>query len=261
MQDIDQSALIGDYQASLVEIAQREGIIALSQYKECIFDGKHALELLQLADPVRQALKANGSNDFDWIMDDLINDASSEVAFSLKNAYLYQPGINNFTQMESIAGQQFPIYRQTLEDKRYLYFCGVALEKIYAFWDRIGDILNVTFNLGFPVDRVFFDRVINRLVEKGVVSGNLDWLRDFKDGTYQAFGARRHEVVHHRGLQSYFRKQHILGVSQKAGLEYWEKLQREKQEYAEYLNDQRSLTIEGFSKTVYLIAEKPILFP
>lgn len=261
MQDTGQSALIGDYQASLVEIAQREGVVALSQYKECLFDGKHALELLQLADPVRQALKAGGSNDFDWIMDDLINDASSEVAFSLKNAYLYQPGINDFTQMESIAGQQFPVYMQTLEDKRYLYFCGVALEKIYAFWDRIGDILNLTFDLGFPVDRVFFDRVISSLVKKGLVSESLDWLRDFKDGAYQDFGAKRHDVVHHRGLQSYFRKQHLLGVSRKVGLEYWDKLQHEKQEYAAYLNGQRSLTIEGFSKTVYLIAEKPILSP
>ncbi len=256
MQAIDRSNLIGDYQNSLVEIAEKEGIVALSQFKECLFDGKHALELLRLAEPVRQDLKIKGSNDFDWIMDDIISDISSDIVFSLKNAYLYRPGINDFTHMRSIEGQEFPIYEQTLEDKRYLYFCGVALEKIYAYWDRIGDILNLTFELGFPVDRVYFNCVMKKLEESGMVSENLIWLCSFKDGDYKDFSAKRHDIVHHRGLQSYFRKQHLLGVSQKEGAQYWVDLQNEKWNFVDLLKEQQKLTIEGFEQTILLIASK-----
>jgi len=250
------TTLINNYEQILSDIAKYEGIICLQQYAECQFNGKNALQFLDLASNTRQKLKAAGSVDWDWITNDLINSASPDIAFSLKNVYLYFPGINDFTKKVISAGDQLiPTYYQTFADKRFLYFAGVTIEKLYAFWDRIGDLLCLAFGLDIQQDRVYFGSVIDKLIEK-ISSPHLAWLKDFKNTKYSDLNEKRKRVVHYHGLYSYFYKEWLNGISQKKDDSFWISLQKGKQDLPFFLKEHLHLTIKGFEETVLLISEK-----
>ena len=250
------TTLINDHEQILKDIAKHEGIICLQQYAECQFNGKNALQFLDLVSNTRQKLKTAGSADWDWITNDLINSASPDIAFSLKNVYLYFPGINNFTKGVIPAGdQRIPIYYQALADKRFLYFAGVTIEKLYAFWDRIGDLLCLAFGLDIQPDRVYFGLVVDKLIEK-ISSSHLIWLKDFKDTKYSDLNEKRKRVVHYHGLYSYFYKEWLNGIFQKKDDLFWLALQKEKQDLPSFLKEHLHLTIKGFEEAVLLISEK-----
>jgi len=242
-----------DYIKSLNDIASREGLICLDQHALNIFSGQNALQLLTVAEKTRARIKA----DWDWITMDLVNQASSDIVFSLKNVYFYHPDINNFINeaFKHEDGLVVFTYSQTLEDKRYLYFVGITLEKLYSFWDRIGDLINIACSLGFPEDSVYFANVIDRLYKLHSTSPNAQWLKDFKDSDYTKLNQKRKLVVHHRGLYSHFLKAHLQGMAHNEPLQYWKELQKEKDEYPEFLKNQLKQTIIGFEKMVLLFKE------
>lgn len=252
---MDPNEVISEHQNVLVAIAKANGVVCLSQYNECTIAGKNPLEFLGLAGKTRQRLKSSGSVEWDWITEDILGNASSDIAFSLKNMHLYRPGINDYTNLTAIQGGSLPLEKQSISDKRYLYFAGVGLEKVYAYWARIGDLLNLAFNLKLKGMSLTFIEVIKKLDKNGISSIHLQWLKDFVASDYASLSSKRKMVVHTKGLDSYFRKCYLEG-GHKKGLQYWVDLQAEKEGLISFISDQLKLTIKGFEETVLLIAEK-----
>lgn len=250
------ASFMNEHEDILNQIARREGLLSLNQFNDCKFDGRNAWELITLAAKTRQRLKAGGSVEWDWIADDLVNEVQTDIVYSLKNVYLYLPGINDFTKENTMTPYgNFPRYSQTLEDKRFLYFSGVCLEKLYAFWDRIGDLLCLAFGLPFESEKIYFAPVIDNLVSRSeIASSHLDWLKSFKADGYYRLNAKRKRVVHTRGLQSHFRKQHLIGCLNKVDADFWWNLQAEKVGLPQFLKEQLLLTIDGFEQAVMFIS-------
>ena len=247
---------------TLREIALKEKLFSLGDFDLCKFGDKNSLQVLSLAEATRQRIKASGSAEWDWITTDLINAASSNIVFSLKNVFYYLPGINNLAREyveDSDYGLILPTYHQTTSDLRYLYYVSVTFEKLYAYWDRIGDLFDLVFDVIKNKDGIYFPVVVDALTAKfKSQSANMQWLQDFAKNEYsQSLNKYRKRIVHIRSLNQDF----LEGVltanfrEKEECLKYLDGLQKEREGFALLLKDQLHLTIVGFECAINLINE------
>src|SRR3989344_511704 len=244
-----------DYEDKLTEVAKKEGLICLEDFEVLKFDGKNALAFLELISKTRLSLNTLGN--IDLLTHDLINSISPDIKFSLANIYLYFPSANNFLkEIKHMNGQDVPTYNRTLSDRRFFYYINVAFEKLYNFWDRVGDTLAMAFKLEIPEKEIFFGGVIDKLCTLGIESEELQWLKKFKDSDYSTFLNRlRIKIVHYRQKDSYFFMEWVNSFTntEPGNIELLVQLQKEKEELPVLLKEQFKLTNIGFEKMVKLI--------
>lgn len=259
---MDEKEALKQYETLLKGIREREGIKSLADFDEVQFDGENALGFLSQITKTRNHLKGNGV-DFDLLTNDLISSISSDIKYSLANACLYFPYANNFTKEVmpfGATGIMAPTYFKTLGDKRFFFFINTSFEKLYIFWDRIGDILALAFSLDLPEKRVYFSTVMRSLNGQLGESGHGRWLRDFHNEEYEKILNRlRVNIVHYRQKDSYFFTEWLkFAGSYSESPEKLARLQEEKEELLPLLKRQMDLANEGFERMVRFIAEKGI---
>jgi len=137
-----------DYERDLNTKSVEKDLYCLNDFDKVIFDGQNALQLWEKISKTRMVINTDGC--LDKMLSDLVNSISPDIKFSIANSYIYLVGANNFLneRVKTPNGQEFSTYNQTIEDKRYFFFINVSFEKLYNFWDRVGDILNESFRLG-----------------------------------------------------------------------------------------------------------------
>lgn len=246
---------IQEYQQKLYEIYLRENLICLSDWELVKFDGKNALQFVsENCSSVRSRVNSEGI--FDLITDDLISSISQDIKFSLGNIYLYKElGINDFLneQLTTPQGKTVFTYRQSLGDRRFFFYVSVGFEKLYNFWDRIGDLLCLSLDLDIETRSIYFPTVIKKIEESNFSSENFEFLKNFSEGEYkEVLNRLRKLIVHYRQKDTYFRFEWMKHINDKEAIE---KLQQEKDELPELLKKQMKLTIKGFESTILLIKE------
>lgn len=247
---------IKEYQQKLNDIYHKEKIVCLSDWDLVNFNGKNALQFISdNCSAVRN--KVNSEGIFDMIVDDLISSISQDIKFSLGNVYLYKElGINNFLN-EHIAtpqGETIFTYRQTLGDRRFFFYISVCFEKLYNFWDRIGDLLSLALDLKIEPKDIYFPRVIKEIEKLNSQSVNFHFLKNFSESEYQDILNRiRKLIVHYRQKDTYFRFEWLKNLGNKEAITT---LQEEKDKLPNLLKNQMRLTIKGFESAVLLINEK-----
>lgn len=241
-------------------ICEKEKIYCLANFDNVKFDDENALGFLSLIRKTRESTNEEGN--FDLLTHDLINSVSSDIKFSIANAFLYFPHANNFlNELRKYSdGQKIPTYFMTIEDKRFFFYVNTAFEKLYIFWDRIGDILFLAFQLNLPEDRVYFNSTIRELGTTLESSESGNWLRNFHDNEYsQILNRLRIKIVHYRQKDTYFYTEWLKYFSQaNTDPGHIAQLQKEKEELLPLLKHQLDLANEGFEKTIRFIAEKGI---
>lgn len=223
------------------------------------FDGENALGFLGGISKTRNAIKSSGKK-FDLLTHDLIYSVSSDAQFSIANGFLYFPFANNFLNevRQYEGGRQLPTYFRKLEDKRFFYYVSSSFEKLYNFWDRIGDLIEAAFNLNLEERGVYFSTVITALEGKGLDSSeNWQWLKGFHDRHYKdVLNRLRIKIVHYRQKDSYFFFEWLNLVSKfEQNPEQLAALQKEKDELLPLLKSHLALTNTEFEKTIRLIKE------
>lgn len=190
-------------------------------------------------------------------MDDLISSISQDIKFSLGNVYLYKElGINNFLNeyITTPQGETIFTYRQTLGDRRFFFYVSVCFEKLYNFWDRIGDLLSLALDLKIEPKEIYFPRVIKEIEKLNSQSVNFKFLKEFSEKEYQDILNRiRKLIVHYRQKDTYFRFAWLKNLGNKEAIT---RLQEEKNKLPNLLRDQMILTIKGFESAALLIHEK-----
>jgi len=246
---------LDEYENQLRQIILREELFCLKDYSHVIFDDKNALAFLELIDETRLFLNTDGC--IDLLTSDLIQSISPAIQFSLANVYLYFPGANNFLNERVRSGnQEYSTYSQTLEDRRFFYYINCTFEKLYNFWDRIGDMLNMGLDLKISERSVYFATVIEKLNETGIKSENYFKLKTFYETDYKDYLNRlRKLIVHYREKQTYFTFEWINSFVEENNYETISKLQKEKNELPGLLKDQLKLSNLGFELAVRLISE------
>jgi len=247
---------IKEYQQKLNDIYHKEKLVCLSDWDLVKFNDKNSLQFIQ--DNCSTARnKVNSEGIFDIIVDDLISSISQDVKFSLGNVYLYKElGINNFLNEHTITpqGETIFTYRQTLGDRRFFFYVSVCFEKLYNFWDRIGDLLSLSLDLKIEPKEIYFPRVIKEIEKLNSQSVNLKFLKEFSESEYQDILNRiRKLIVHYRQKDTYFRFAWLKNLNNEEAIK---KLQEEKNELPNLLKNQMNLTIKGFENAALLIYEK-----
>jgi len=247
---------IREYQQKLNDVYHKEKLVCLSDWDLVKFNDKNSLQFISDNCSATRN-KVNSEGIFDAIVDDLISSISQDIKFSLGNIYLYKElGINNFLNEHTTTpqGETIFTYRQTLGDRRFFFYVSVCFEKLYNFWDRIGDLLSLSLDLKIEPKEIYFSKVIKEIKKLNSQSVNFKFLKKFSESEYQDILNRiRKLIVHYRQKDTYFRFEWLKNLGNKEAIT---KLQEEKDKLPNLLKSQMSLTMKGFESAVLLIHEK-----
>lgn len=181
------------------------------------------------------------------LLDDILL-CSDEILYFTAQLFLYRPYINNPLRdsINTNTGTPFfPVIVNTAT-RRYQMFTNVCYEKVYNFWDRIGDLIASYFPSIFT-GHIYFGNVIDRLERQ--YSGNADfaWLLDFKKNHYVKYNEERIKSVHNISLateQKWTQLEHV--TDEEKTRELVELIQG----YPEQFRDMHNLSKEGVVKAL-----------
>ncbi len=190
--------------------------------------------------------------DYHSLLSDILN-CSKDLKYCIGSLFLFKPYINNpLEQVQRIGDlEQFPNL-QNIYDRRYSIFLSIIAEKIYNYWDRIGDLFNAIFKVIDNERRVYFSVVIDNLPNEINESENFKWLLEFKGNGYSQVKDIRIKVVHYRQLETDYATRHLNILHDRKAVE---ELQAEKEHFPIFYKKQLVKTIEGFEKALKLIKE------
>ena len=93
-----------------------------------------------------------------------LNMITKDLKIFISNLYLYLPFINNPIQEHIyIENTKQTTYIQNEYDSHFMTYVSVCYEKIYNYWDRIGDRMWFYFDVEIDPKKVYFPTVINQL--------------------------------------------------------------------------------------------------
>ena len=164
-----------------------------------------------------------------------------------------KPYINNpLDNVDRIGDLELFFNYQNIFDRRYSIFSSISSEKLYNYWDRIGDLINSITQVIDNERNVYFANVINTLPDNLRESENYTWLQDFKNNDYTKINEIRKKVVHYRQLETDFATRHLDAMFER---EEVEKIQTEKEGYPNFYKTQLNNAIKGFEKCMKFIQE------
>jgi len=176
---------------------------------------------------------------------------SDEIMYFTAQLYFYKPFLNNpLDNPLRIKGKVYYPYIMSLPDRRYFMFSEIVIEKIYAFWGQIANLLAASLDEEICEQQIFFPSILQKI--KNQVSDNFIWLDNFKRIEYNEINSHRRMIVHHRGLETKFRNDHTKSFSNKDEME---KLIHDRDELPNYFKTHIDRTLTGFEKSLGLISE------
>ena len=195
-------------------------------------------------------VKYNGQFSYFKNIDDLMQ-CSDEILYFTAHTYLYRPFINDPLKDAYPFGDHitYPNF-QNLEAKRYYMFCDIVIEKLYNYWDRIGDLIGSFFPESIKHKDVYFARAIDIVPKEFQDNDPFKWLYKFKDTDYKEINDKRRDVVHYSSSDTELRHKHIFNSSDRHEIEKWIK---ERNAMPDFSKRQIELTIEGFYQTICLL--------
>ena len=128
----------------------------------------------------------------------------SDLIFTTGLLFALKPYINNpLKETAFLKGKEYSTYRQNMYDSFYSMYASVCFEKLYNFWDRIGDKIANEFSSKFPnPKRVMFANVIDKLKEDFETDENFMWLIAFRNDGFKDFNDKRKLVVHYEQIET-----------------------------------------------------------
>lgn len=245
-----------EYEKKLEEISAKENLFCLSDFEKIEFDKEDVIGFVSTISKTRE--KFNKKGDFDLLIHDIIYSVSSDIKFSLSNVFLYSKYANNFLKeiTRYSDGTSYPTYFKKSGDKRFFYYVNSTFEKLYNFWDRIGDLLELSFDINLPKKRIYFSTVINELNKRKLKSSNFSWLKNFENSDYKDYlNKYRIKIVHYRQQDTHFFFEWLNNMSKSNRLEIIAKLQKEKNELPVLLKKQLNVANQGFENTIRLVKD------
>ncbi len=240
---------IKDYIEHIESYNEENGIYSLID-KQVQFGNKNFLSFATDITRKPRQLKVT-FNDID-IIDDIAR-ISQDLKYLLGEIFQLKPYLSNYvSNPQNINDKVHYVYFSSFIDKRYFFLTGVIFEILYNFWDRIGDLLAIYFTPNLKSDKILFTTVIDGINAPYLKSQNYSWLKNFRDIQYKSLNSYRKQVVHYKNIESRFHDNYTTAFSNKLELE---KLQREKIEMMDLVDEHLKFTILGCEKTFSLIDE------
>jgi hypothetical protein len=133
-----------------------------------------------------------------------------EVMYFTAHLYLYRPFINNpIFNAVNVNGTTFYPNNQNLAAKRYHMYINIVYEKLYNYWDKIGDLIAAHFPNDIKPEEVYYSTAINVARRYFKNSTSLNWHITFRDSGYKEINGKRKKTVHYSGSDTEYRWNHI----------------------------------------------------
>ncbi len=192
-------------------------------------------------------LDFNITTDISFIQSDLI--------YTTGILYTLRPLINNpIAESKHFMGKQRATYFQNLYDSLYSMYASFCYEKLYNFWDRIGDKIATEFPTEFSNPKfIMFANVIDRIRANNSENENLNWLFEFKDSDFREFNERRKKVVHYEQIETKYMESILDNMSD---MEKVEEIWNEKYSLPEFFKKHIELTNKGIENTYEFVKSR-----
>jgi hypothetical protein len=220
---------------------QNSGLKNLSEYE---VNGKSVFTTFTDVTRSKQPVKAYSYSDFKH--GDEFNYVSMDFIYATAIIELLHPRINN-------AIKENGTYLQTQEDHLYLRYVGYGLQILYAYWDRIGDFLDLFFDTKQKGD-VYLANIIRDFPAE-YQSATFQELVDLYKTKVKPVLGERHSTVHTFTLKA----KYYWGILEHGGKDQKkiEELQAEKDAYPALFREQLKYMFKGFELALKLVSELP----
>ena len=197
-------------------------------------------------------------NDKIWKLSYDIKNCNDDLKLLVAQLYLFRPYINNpILEKSNFSGRMEFTYRQTFSDWNYSTFVSCCYEKLYNYWDRIGDILALYLKINIDERKVGFFTVINKIEKEEKYSNdeNLIFLKNFKDNEFREFNEKRIEIVHYYQFETIYRHKYQKIQAENNKEEKMNALWEWKKNMPEYFKNHLELSLKGYQHCIKFINE------
>lgn len=129
-------------------------------------------------------------------------------------------------------------------------FVDIVSQKLYNYWDRIGDLIASFFPNKIKADAVYFNNSIDCVPSELQDNEDFKWLKNFRDNEYKELNQKRKQVVHYQTTHTEYIKKNALTSDQE---ELLQTLQIERESLPEYYKNHANYALIGFEKTMNLL--------
>jgi hypothetical protein len=184
-----------------------------------------------------------------WKLSFDIKNCNDDLKLFVAQLFIFRPHINNPNLEKTNFNRIIHYgYNQNFSDWNYSSIVSCCFEKLYNYWDRIGDIISLYLNVFSEKDehKITFASVIDNLDKKGTYSNdeNFKFLKSFKDNEFKEFNKTRKEVVHYNQFETTYRYDFIFKFydNEEKIMEIWEW----KKNMPEYFKNHLELSLLGY---------------
>jgi hypothetical protein len=200
--------------------------------------------------------KAEIQNEKIWKISFDIKNCNDDLKLFIANLYLFHPHINDpIKGKHRIGGRVLHSYNQNFSDWNYSSLVSCCFEKLYNFWDRIGDIIALYLNLDIGERMVAFETVIVNLDKKEIYLNdeNFVFLQSFREIEFREFNKMRKEVVHYNQFETTYRYDFIFKhINDEEKIkEIWKR----KKNMPKYFKNHLRLSLIGYEHCIKFIEE------
>jgi|GEM_PF-5597383 len=181
------------------------------------------------------------------IMDDAMR-CSGDLKFATVNLYIFKPYVTNpVSQAIFHNGKYICRNFPSWQTYKYDFYMSVCEEKIYNFWDRIGDLIYFSLKLDRDIEykKLYFGTVIDFLSSRAIYDDNehFAWLKSFKNNEYKILNESRKTVVHYHQKATEY---HVLWQSRVDDVDFQQQLYEDKIAKVDYYAHHLLLQSVGF---------------
>lgn len=176
-----------------------------------------------------------------------------ETRFSVANIILFfEAGLTAF---EISHTQYGPVghFFGTEKDNRFFYFVDDAFMRLYNFWNRIANFLNIFFQIEADAEKVYFAPLIDRLKPIVATNPNYQKLKEFKDMEFKDIINKKRRVIVHRKCSSLTYFESFLRHVQKP--DELSRLQTDRDELVDFFVKSYHRVFQGLDETLTLIRD------
>jgi len=208
----DNSNLIFEYQEAIKDIYQKCDLKCLrgvdGNYK---IAGKNLLKLYY--DSIEPFKNKSNNILFNKIESDLFL-ISDEIVYFTANVILYEPHINDpLDDFYEVDGKFFFPNDQNIPAKRMDMYADICFEKLYNYWDRIGDLIAECIPTDLNEKNIYFTTVLEKIPNHLIVGDHINWLIDFRNNNFKQLNLKRKNVVHFTTSGTEFKFDHLKSHS------------------------------------------------
>jgi len=194
------------------------------------------------------AKKEDNSFNFNKNIEDLLR-ISDEIMYFTANIILYEPFINDPTRNSIRINEDKTLYRnfENIYAKSFDMFTDICFEKLYNYWDRIGDVIAACIRTDLDEKNIYFTTVMKNIPFEFQENENFKWLESFNLNEFVEINKKRIRIVHYSSTGTDFQFGHLSAATDESKIRA---LMEERRSLTGFFEKAINNEIKGFQNTM-----------